>query len=251
MTAAVFTLQQNKSAEIMASDLIRIGDIEKFSIVDFPSKIAAVVFMQGCPWRCPFCYNASLQNPNSKDETGWDKLIHLLEHRKGILDAVVFSGGEPLMQVNLPQAMDEVKAMGFEVGLHTGGYNPEALKKLIDKVSWVGMDIKVPLETERYSRITGCPTPVGNIKESLKILLDSGVHFECRTTCDPRILDIEDIYKIAEELSAAGVKEYYLQKYRPVAEDKTTTEADCDKFFNDTELLTYLKSKFEIFDVRK
>ena len=110
----------------MSSDLLRIGDIEKFSIVDFPTKIAAVVFMQGCPWRCPFCYNSSLQNPNSGDNTGWDKLIHLLEHRKGILDAVVFSGGEPLMQSNLPQAMDEVKALGFIVGLHTGGYNPEA-----------------------------------------------------------------------------------------------------------------------------
>ena len=133
----------------MSSDLLRIGDIEKFSIVDFPSKIAAVVFMQGCPWRCPFCYNASLQNPNSDDNAGWDKLINLLEHRKGILDAVVFSGGEPLMQSNLPQAMDIVKNMGFEIGLHTGGYNPQALKKVIDKVSWVGMDIKVPLDTER------------------------------------------------------------------------------------------------------
>ena len=177
----------------MSSDLLRIGDIEKFSIVDFPTKIAAVVFMQGCPWRCPFCYNSSLQNPNSSDNTGWDKLINLLEHRKGILDAVVFSGGEPLMQSNLPQAMDEVKAMGFIIGLHTGGYNPQALKKVIDKVSWVGMDIKVPLDTQRYTKVTGCPTPIANIKESLQILLDSGVHFECRTTCDPRILKIADI----------------------------------------------------------
>ena len=155
------------------------------------------------------------------------------------------------MQSNLPQAMDEVKTMGFEIGLHTGGYNPEALKKVIDKVSWVGMDIKVPLDTERYTKVTGCPTPVGNIKESLQILIESGVHFECRTTCDPRILDIADIYNIADELSALGVKEYYLQKYRPIPEDKTTQEADCDKFFNDADLLNYLKNKFKIFDVRK
>lgn len=235
----------------MTSDLLRIGDIEKFSIVDFPTKIAAVVFMQGCPWRCPFCYNASLQNPNSNDNTGWDKLINLLEHRKGILDAVVFSGGEPLMQSNLPQAMDIVKDMGFEIGLHTGGYNPQALKKVIDKVSWVGMDIKVPLDTERYTKVTGCPTPIGNIKESLQILIGSGIHFECRTTCDPRILEIADIYNIADELSALGVKEYYLQKYRPIPTDKTTQDSDCDKFFDDSTLLSYLKSKFEIFDVRK
>lgn len=235
----------------MTSDLLKIGDIEKFSIVDFPTKIAAVVFMQGCPWRCPFCYNASLQNPNSNDNTGWDKLINLLEHRKGILDAVVFSGGEPLMQSNLPQAMDIVKGMGFDIGLHTGGYNPQALKKVIDKVSWVGMDIKVPLDTERYTKVTGCPTPIGNIKESLQILIGSGIHFECRTTCDPRILEIADIYNIADELSALGVKEYYLQKYRPIPTDKTTQDSDCDKFFNDSALLSYLKSKFEIFDVRK
>lgn len=235
----------------MSSDLLRIGDIEKFSIVDFPSKIAAVVFMQGCPWRCPFCYNSSLQDPNGNNNTGWDKLINLLEHRKGILDAVVFSGGEPLMQSNLPQAMDVVKNMGFEIGLHTGGYNPYALKKVIDKVSWVGMDIKIPLNTERYLKVTGCPTPIDDIKKSLQILLASGVHFECRTTCDPRILTISDIYKVADELSALGVKEYYLQKYRPIPEDKTTQEIDCEKFFNDTELLSYLKSKFSIFDIRK
>ena len=235
----------------MSSDLLRIGDIEKFSIVDFPTKIAAVVFMQGCPWRCPFCYNSSLQNPNSSDNTGWDKLINLLEHRKGILDAVVFSGGEPLMQSNLPQAMDEVKAMGFIIGLHTGGYNPEALKKVINKVAWVGMDIKVPLDTQRYTKVTGCPTPIANIKESLQILLDSGVHFECRTTCDPRILNIAYIYEIADELSFLGVQEYYLQKYRPIPEDKVTKEADCDKFFNDVELLNYLSTKFKTFDVRK
>ncbi len=233
------------------SGLIRIGDIEKFSIVDFPSKIAAVVFMQGCPWRCPFCYNQSLQNATGDGVIGWDKLIHLLEHRKGILDAVVFSGGEPLLQPNLSQAMDVVKEMGFEVGLHTGGFNPKTLAKVIDKVSWVGFDIKSPLNDEHYHTATGGTTPIDNIKQSLKILIDSGVHFECRTTCDPRILSVDDIYKIGEEISTLGVKEYYLQKYRPIPSDTTTQEADCDKFFNDENLLSFLKNKFAIFDVRK
>lgn len=82
-------------------------------------------------------------------------------------------------------------------------------------------------------------------------MLDSGVHFECRTTCDPRILNIADIYEIADELSFLGVQEYYLQKYRPIPEDKVTKEADCDKFFNDVELLNYLSTKFKTFDVRK
>lgn len=235
----------------MPESLIKINDIEKFSIVDFPSKIAAVVFMQGCPWRCPFCYNQSLQKTECDSEVSWETLIHLLEHRRGILDAVVFSGGEPLLQENLAQAMDEVKSLGFEIGLHTGGFSPSALRRVIEKINWCGLDIKAPLTDERYHKASGSTTPAENIKASLKILLESGVHFECRTTCDPRILNIADIYSIADELSAFGVKEYYLQKYRPVASDKTTTDADCEKFFNAAGLAECLKSKFEVFDMRK
>lgn len=235
----------------MPESLIRINDIEKFSIVDFPSKMAAVVFMQGCPWRCPFCYNQSLQKTECDSEVSWETLIRLLEHRKGILDAVVFSGGEPLLQENLPQAMDEVKSLGFEIGLHTGGFASAALRRVIEKINWCGLDIKAPLTDERYHRASGSTTPVVCIRQSLQLLLDSGVHFECRTTCDPRILDTADIYSIADELSALGVKEYYLQKYRPVTSDKTTTDTDCEKFFNNTGLTEYLKSKFEVFDMRK
>lgn len=235
----------------MVLDLIKIGDIEKFSIVDFPSKIAAVVFMQGCPWRCPFCYNQSLQTATGANEGLWESLLHLLEHRKGILDAVVFSGGEPLLQDNLPLAMDMVIAMGFEVGLHTGGFRPEALQKVINKVSWVGFDIKSPFEKLRYQTATGSKIPLENVEQSLQILLNSGKRFECRTTCDPRLLNIADIYQIADELANRGVKEYYIQKYRPIVSDKTTEESDCNKFFEDQHLLEYLKNKFEIFDVRK
>lgn len=235
----------------MSKDLIRIGDIEKFSIVDFPNSIAVVVFMQGCPWRCPFCYNQSLQNPQGETPASWDNLLHLLEHRRGVIDAVVFSGGEPLMQSGLPQAIDAVKAMGFQAALHTGGYNPPALQKIVDKLVWVGFDIKAPLEPESYKIATGGFGEVEKVKTSLQILLNSGIHFECRTTCDPRILQVADIYQIADELAALGVKEYYLQKYRPIESDKTTTEADCEKFFKDEKLLQYLQQKFPVFAVRK
>lgn len=235
----------------MAENLIRIGDIEKFSIVDFPNKIAVVVFMQGCPWRCPFCYNQSLQNPNGETAAKWENLLHLLENRKNVVDAVVFSGGEPLLQDALPQAIDEVKKMGFEIGMHSGGYRPDALRKVMDKLDWVGFDIKAPLESKRYQEATGGAGQVDKVKESLQILAGSGVHFECRTTCDPRILSVEDIYKIADEISAYGVKEYYLQKYRPIETDKTTTDEDCEKFFQDQNLLSYLKKKFTIFEIRK
>lgn len=231
-------------------DLLRIGGIEKFSLVDWPGKMVAVVFLQGCPWRCPFCYNQSLQNPNDISKTGWEDLLNLLEQRRNMLDGVVFSGGEPLMQNNLPQAMDVVKKMGYEIGLHSGGYNPEALKKVIDKLSWVGFDIKAPFDEKLYKNATGGVADVTKIKESLQILLSSGVHFECRTTCDPRILEIADIYKIADELSSLGVQEYYIQKYRPIETDKHTTDADCEKFMHDEKLLKYLQQKFKIFATR-
>ncbi|MBR2137148.1 MAG: anaerobic ribonucleoside-triphosphate reductase activating protein [Alphaproteobacteria bacterium] len=235
----------------MAHQLIEIGDIEKFSIVDFPSKIAVVVFMQGCPWRCPFCYNQSLQDPQQKGNATWENLTNLLSHRKGVVDAVVFSGGEPLMQKNLPAAIDEVRALGFEAALHTGGFSPHALEEIVHKLVWVGFDIKAPLTEELYKIATGGMAQVEKVRQSLQILLDSGIHFECRTTCDPRILRIEDIYTIADELSALGVKEYYIQKYRPVESDTQTSEADCEQFFNDEKLLQYLRQKFAVFDVRK
>ncbi len=230
--------------------MINIADIEKFSIVDWPNKISAVVFMQGCPWRCPFCYNQSLQNINGEGGATWENLIHLLEHRKGIIDGVVFSGGEPLAQKSLPQAMEAVKNMGFEIGMHTGGYNPEAFKKVLPYLSWVGFDIKSPLEPERYKTATGGIADVERVKESLALLLASNIHFECRTTCDPRILAPKDIYEIADTLSALGVKEYYIQKYRPIESDKTTTDADCEQFFN-PEIEAYLKQKFPTCGLRK
>lgn len=235
----------------MTENLLNIGDIEKFSIVDFPSKMAVVVFMQGCPWRCPFCYNQSLQNPQIEGNASWDNLRHLLEHRKGMIDAVVFSGGEPLMQNNLPQAIDEVRAMGFAVGLHTGGYRPEMLKQILHKLDWVGFDIKAPLTVEHYKKATGNAGDVAKVKESLQALLESGIHFECRTTCDPRLLDIKDIYAIADELADLGVQEYYLQKYRPIVSDKTTQDSDCEKFFQDAALQTYLQQKFAVYAARK
>ena len=238
----------------MSAEEIVIGDVEKFSIVDYPEHMAAVVFMQGCPWRCPFCYNTSLQKIGGEPESDWTfaKLMNLLEKRKGVLDAVVFSGGEPLVQGEaLESAIDAVKALGYKVGLHTGGYRPEILERIVEKVDWVGLDIKAPFEDEKYKSATGGYTLVENVRRSLKILVASGKHFECRTTCDPRILTVEDIYKIAESLKAVGVQEYYLQKYRPIPSDKTTTDEQCLALVENQDLAAYLQKTFPKFEIRK
>ena len=209
--------------------------------------------MQGCPWRCPFCYNLSLQKIGAASESGWtfETLKCFLQRRKKVLDAVVFSGGEPLVQEGLDKAIDEVKTLGYEVGLHTGGFNPIMLKKVVNKLDWVGLDIKAPFEAQKYKKATGCFDKIENIIESLKSLIDSGIHFECRTTCDPRILSVDDIYKIAKSLKEFGVKEYYLQKYRPIETDTDTTDEMCESLISDKSLLDFLHNTFEVFDIRK
>ena len=232
------------------TETVKIGGLETFSAVDFPNQIAAVVFMQGCPWRCPFCYNTNLQGTEGPDEVDLNKLTEFLKKRKSVLDAVVFSGGEPLMQDGLQQIMTEVRELGYIIGMHTGGYRPQHLAKVLPLVSWVGFDIKAPFNEEHYDRATGSKGHFSRVMQSLDILLDSGIDFECRTTCDPRLLDIEDIYSIADELKAKGVKKYFLQKYRPVPGDKITTDSDCCKFFKDKSLLEHLQRSFEVFDTR-
>ncbi len=231
------------------SNTINVGGVETFSVVDYPEKIAAVVFMQGCPWRCPFCYNTAVQKIGASTDFVWDKFLDFLKQRRGKLDAIVFSGGEPLVQNGLEQAIDEVRALGFGVGLHTGGYRPEHLEKIIGKIDWVGLDIKSPLKAERYKQVTQT-NHLKEVLQSLDIILKSGINFECRTTCDPRILSVSDIYEIADFLKEKGVKSYYLQKYRPVPTDTTTTDSDCEKFMSDKKLYDYLKSSFQKFDTR-
>ena len=229
---------------------ILIGGVETFSMVDYPGQMAAVVFMQGCPWRCPFCHNKTLQKIGLETNFDWSKFKSFLVERKGKLDAVVFSGGEPLVQDALLDAIKEVKAMGYKIGLHSGGFRPDLFKQVLPLVDWVGFDIKTPLSAERYNSAVG-QKHFAQVMESLHALISSGINFECRTTCDPRLLSVEDIRTIGKELSALGVKEYYLQKYRPVAEDTTTTDSECESFFSDTDLLSELRQTFPVFDIRK
>lgn len=229
---------------------LKIGGVERFSLVDFPGKVAAVIFLQGCPWRCPFCYNTHLQNGMAEGAIDADEFFKFLERRKSVLDAVVFSGGEPLLQPDLAKAVMSVKDLGYQIGLHTGGFNPVALAKVLPLVDWIGFDIKAPFVEEHYRRATGSHTKLADVLSSLDMILQSGKSFETRTTCDPRLLSIDDIYTIADELAAKGVKNYHLQKYRPIPSDTVSTETDCNKFFNDKELLSCLQNNFEVFDTR-
>ena len=155
-----------------------------------------------------------------------------------------------MVQDDLGAYIEEVKALGYKIGLHTGGYRPQALAKVLPLVDWIGFDIKAPLIEGRYQEAVGGANHFSRVTESLDMIVKSGKSFECRTTCDPRILSISDIYAIADELKRKGVKEYYLQRYRQVEGDETP-DSECDKFFEDKKLLDYLKSCFDVFDIRK
>lgn len=227
-----------------------VGGVETFSAVDFPGKLAAVVFLQGCPWRCPFCYNTDLQPVGKATDFIWDKFLEFLTSRQGKLDAVVFSGGEPLVQDSLREAMRQVRELGFQIGLHTGGYRPKKLAEVLPLVDWIGFDIKAPLEEKRYAEVTKT-NHLQEVLQSLDMILASGIDFECRTTCDPRLLACADLRQMAEALHTRGVRKYFLQKYRPVPSDTQTTDSDCENLLSDRQLLEYLQAHFEEFEVRK
>lgn len=192
---------------------LQVGGLTPLTTTDFPGQLAAVVFCQGCPWQCGYCHNPHLIPRNSETAQGWAEVMAFLRRRQGLLDAVVFSGGEPTLQSGLADACREVRALGFKLGLHSAGTYPERLAEVLPEFDWVGMDIKAPFGD--YERTTGVPGSGERARESLLHLLDSGVAYEIRTTVHADLMSQEDIIALARELAALGVKRYVLQQFRP------------------------------------
>ena len=117
---------------------LRVGGLTPLSTTDWPGMLAAVVFCQGCPWRCGYCHNPDLIPARGDHEIPWEDVLAFLRRRQGLLDGVVFSGGEPTAQAGLADAMREVRALGFKIGLHTGGMYPQRLAAVLPLVDWVG-----------------------------------------------------------------------------------------------------------------
>lgn len=193
------------------------GGLTRLSSCDWPGELAATVFLQGCPWRCPYCHNTHLLQVGVGDGPSWPEVKTFLATRIGLLDAVVFSGGEPTMQPALAGAVAEVRTMGFKVGLHTGGQYPQRLTELLPMLDWVGLDVKAPWD--EYARVTGASGSGDIARESLRRLALSGVGFEARTTVHPDLLDAATLVRMADELVAAGVTRWALQPYRPEGTD--------------------------------
>jgi pyruvate formate lyase activating enzyme len=191
---------------------LRVGGVTPLSASDWPGQLAAVLFCQGCPWRCGYCHNPDLIPAQSDSEIAWADVLGFLRRRLGLLDAVVFSGGEPTLQAGLPDAMREVRALGYRIGLHTGGMYPKRLAAVLPLVDWVGMDVKAPFAD--YARITGVKDSGDPVQESLALLLAANVDYEIRTTVHPALLADEEVIDMARDLAAHGVKRYVVQAFR-------------------------------------
>ena len=194
------------------AESLNIGGLTPMTTVDYPGELSAVVFCQGCPWRCRYCHNGHLIPASADGQIRWPEVVAFLERRVGLLDAVVFSGGEPTLQSALPAAMEQVRSMGFKVGLHTAGPYPERLRRLIPHLDWVGLDIKAL--PDDYPGITGVPKSGEMAWESLRILLDAGVALEVRTTLMPGWSREQVVGPLKTALARAGVKNQVLQRCR-------------------------------------
>lgn len=225
---------------------LKIGGLVKLTTLDYPGHLSAVIFCQGCPWRCRYCHNPHLL-PTQNGTNSWKEIEAFLLKRKELLDAVVFSGGEPTAQKAIQQAVSCVKSMGFSVALHTAGIYPAQLDSLLSWVDWVGLDIKAPFE--KYRMITGVKNSGDRVKESLEMLLKTKTPFECRTTLHPEMLLPEDIFFLGETLHAMGVANYHIQICRTDRVLDRTLSTQNNLLIYEA-IWTRFKSHFPVFSVR-
>ncbi len=191
---------------------IRVGGLERLSTCDWPGELAATIFLQGCPWDCPYCHNPHLIPAESDGAMDWGEVLDFLASRRGLLDGIVFSGGEPTLQRTLPEAMKAVRKLGFGIGLHTAGPYPARLAAVLPLCDWVGFDVKAPFAD--YARVTGARGSGDKARESLLLLLASGVAHQVRTTVDPALLDDAAVGRMGADLAALGVASHTLQEFR-------------------------------------
>ena len=191
---------------------MKIHGLQKMTLLDFPGRVACTVFFGGCDMRCPFCHNAELIDGTAPAVMEEAELLSFLEKRKGLLDGVAVTGGEPTLQKDLPELFRKIKAMGYPVKLDTNGLHPERLELLIREglVDYVAMDIKN--SPEKYAMTAGLPSvDLQKIQKSIDLLKNSGIDYEFRTTVVDEFHETEDFEKIGKWLE--GAKAYFLQAF--------------------------------------
>jgi pyruvate formate lyase activating enzyme len=195
---------------------MKIGGLQENSLIDWEGKICSIIFTSGCNFRCPFCHNPDLVVPSPEGEGGEDRLDDILEKLgrfSGWLDGVVVTGGEPTLQVDLEEAIRQIRESGFLVKLDSNGSRPDVLRKLISGglVDYLAMDIKTALDDDRYRRVCGVPVDTGLVRESISLIRESGIDYEFRTTVVPGLVGPEEVGAIGREIE--GASRYVLQRF--------------------------------------
>ena len=189
-----------------------IQGLQKMTLLDYPGKVACTIFLGGCDFCCPFCHNGELVLSPAPAEMTQEELLAFLKKRRGLLDGVCITGGEPLLRPDLPQFLEAIQALGYPVKLDTNGSHPQALRALAEQklVDYVAMDVKN--SPELYPLTAGVPQlDLGPIRESVAFLLEGTVDYEFRTTVVQEFHDESSFRSIGPWL--AGAKQYFLQSF--------------------------------------
>ena len=190
---------------------MKIGGLQKTSLLDYPDILSAIIWTAGCNFRCPFCYNKQLVLGKTEiisEET----ILSFLEKRRDVLEGLSISGGEPLLQEDIVDFTEKVKKLNYLIKIDTNGAFPEKLKELIDKklVDYVSMDVKAP--KEKYDQLVGVKTDLSKIEQSIDLIKNEAPDYEFKTTVVPGMLNKKDIVEIAKWLE--GSKQFYLQQFK-------------------------------------
>jgi pyruvate formate lyase activating enzyme len=192
-----------------------IGGFQRFSLIDYPDKICAIVFTQGCNFRCPYCHNPELVDTKRSANIGLteDEVLSFLDRRKGKLNAVTITGGEPLLQSDLCAFLSAIKRLGYLVKLDTNGSFPSRLEGIMQSkfVDYIAMDIKTSLD--KYHQVIKRKIDTRKILDSIRLIMDSGLEYEFRTTVVKAFFERDDFYKIGQLIKNARL--YVLQKFVP------------------------------------
>ena len=224
---------------------MQIGGITKSSLIDYPKKISAVIFLIGCNFNCPYCHNPELVISNIIEPIDINTIYSFLKKRKGLFDGVVITGGEPTLHKKLPEFIKNIKDMGYLIKLDTNGSNPNMVEELIENklVDYIAMDIKAPFD--EYNNIITKEINIENVKKTFKLLVQNKVDYEFRTTVVSNLLNYESFVKINEIFKKEGkIKKYCLQRFKKskhlnefYLNAKTLTDEEFEKvslLFNNT-----------------
>ncbi len=229
---------------------VPIAGIESMTTIDFPDKIAAVLFTQGCPWQCRYCHNHSLTSSDSSKLLSWDSVEEFLESRTGFLEGIVLSGGEPTLHPSLPELLAWIRDLGYATAIHTNGYFPDMIRLLLKKelVDYVAMDIKAP--PRAYDLITKVKNSCISVARSIEIITTSGVEYEFRTTYHPALLSEQELMETIHAVSSVGTKRYFIQHFKNLGVDDPELVASGDVITIPENVIREARKLFPVFGVR-